>query len=200
MFNIKYPYSTDNVLNLDWILNEIKRLDTDLETLEVRVKEAAIQAAKEYIDSEMTSIRNQMQILTNRVENLSIEISNFEEEIRNNLEARLQFISNRIDSLDAKLDASVIAINARTDKAIEQNNEYLLDQITERLLPNMKVVNMFTGERVSIQEMFNYLGSLHTDQGATIDELITADKTVDEIVAINADCTTWVLSGKTLIA
>lgn len=200
MFNIKYPYSTDNVLNLDWLLNEIKRLDSDLETLEARVKEAAIQAAKEYVDSEMTSIRNQMQILTNRVENLSIEISNFEEEIRNNLEARLQFISNRIDSLDAKLNASVIAINERTDKAIEQNNEYLLDQITERFLPNMKVVNMFTGERVTLQEMFNYLGSLHTNQGATIDELITADKTVDEIVAINADCTTWVLSGKTLIA
>lgn len=200
MFNIKYPYSTDNVLNLDWILTEIKRLDSDLETLEARVKEAAIQAAKEYVDSEMTSIRNQMQILTNRVENLSIEISNFEEEIRNNLEARLQFISNRIDSLDAKLDASVIAINARTDKAIEQNNEYLLDQITERFLPNMKVINMFTGERVTLQEMFNYLGSLHTDQGATIDELIAADKTVNEIIAINADCTTWVLSGKTLIA
>jgi len=200
MFDKKYPYSTDNVLNLDWILNKVKELDQDLTSLEERVTAVAIAESKKYLDEELTVIRSQMATLQTNFSQLVTDVNKFESDTKEYLEARLTFMNQRIDSLNDKIDASVVIVNARTDLAIQQNNDYLLGQITDKLLPSMRVVNMFTGEKMTIQNMFNYLGTLHTEDGATINYVVSADKSIDEIIAIDASCTDWVLHGRTLLA
>lgn len=196
----EFPGTSYYRSDLRKVLEEIRRLTLDIEGIEERVKSAVLSETKEYVDAELNSVRRDFDKLRLKVTDLTIEVETFETNIREYLEARLTFISYRVDQLDKKIDNAIIGVNARTDLAIQQNNEYLLDHITDKLLPGMRVINMFTGERVTVQNMFNYLGSLHTDDGATINYVVSQDKTVDEIIAIDASCTNWVLHGRTLLA
>ena len=63
----------------------------------------------------------------------------------------------------------------------------------------IKVINYFTGEKVSIQQMFDYLAALHATSGIDIDTLVARAKTVNEIIAYSATVTDLVTNGNTII-
>lgn len=120
----------------------------------------------------------------------------FENKVNN----QLIIFNQALENIRAEINADIIGVNARTDLAIQQNNDYIFDVINNTVLSHITVINMFTGARVTVQEMFNYLGNLHTEEGTTINFMVSADKTVKQIVAINADCTDWVRHGRTLLS
>ena len=113
--------------------------------------------------------------------------------------ATLTIFNNRINTLSDKIDSEIAGVNARTDLLIAQNNEYIFDTISDNLPNELKVVNMFTGARMSIQDMFNYLGNFHTVNAAIINNFGAYEHTVNEIVAIDADVTTWIMDGYDLL-
>lgn len=203
----EYPYTDLHDLNLDWIIKQITQLDLDIKGIEERATERAIAGAKAYIDIEIASLETRFSALSQEVATMRIYFDDKVEELQEQyntfiqyVNAQLTLMNDRLEALKDELDADIIGVNARTDLAIQQNNEYIFDVIEQGITTELKVTNYFTGERISLQDMFNYLASLHVDNGATLQEIADANKTVTFIVDKNASCTDWVINGKTLIA
>lgn len=202
----EYPYTDAHELNLDWIISQITQLDLDIKGIEERATEQAIKVSKEYIDAKVQDIEIRFNALSSEVAQLELYFNNKVSELQTQyntfiqyVNAQLTLMSDRINDLRDEINADIIGVNARTDLAILQNNEYIFDVIQNKLPTELKVINYFTGSYVSIQDMFNYLAMLHIENGATLNEIATANKTVNQIIAINQTCTNWVLYGKTYL-
>lgn len=200
----KYPYTDFHELNLDWVLDTINRLDTDISTLEERVTKAAVEGAKDYVDEQVAQVISDFNDLRMKVANLERSFDTEVEALQRQynqfiqqVNANIALMSQRIDEIRAEINADIIGVNARTDLAIQQNNEYLLDVIGQGII-DAKVINFFTGARVTIQEMFDYLAMLHVDDGLTVDEMANRAKTVNQLIALNISCTDMVMHGNSL--
>lgn len=192
MFN-KYPYSDLHELNLDWILKEMKDLQAAMEGLLEEAIRVTKEYAKEYIDSQLADIENDFatlqrnfDALDDRVDNLNATVNAFVI----NFNAEIQSLKNYIDD---SIDAQAL----RTNLLIQQNNEYLLS-VMESYLSQIKVINYFTGEKVTIQDMFNYLASLHLNDSIDYDTMAYRAKTYTELVGLNMTYTNLALHGNSL--
>lgn len=204
-WNIKYPYVNDEVLNLDWVITKVKQLDQDMTELEARVLAAALAATKEYVDEEMASIRSDFDDLSREVGELR---NYFDERVAdlqgdydrfiNAVRIQLDLMTARINQLEANIRASIEGVNALTDLKIEQNNEYILERVAEGIV-NVKVLNYFTGEYVTIQQMLDYLSQFHLDDPITYTELASANIDYDSLAALGINYTQLATSGKSYI-
>lgn len=132
--------------------------------------------------------------ITRKTIELQVEYNNFESLVNSNL----RLFQAQINEESAKLEAEVIGVNARTDTAIQQNNEYLLDMISKQLI-GVKVLNYFTGEYVTVQEMFDYLAQFHLDNALTASTLASRQKTANEFAALQITATNLAVNGNTLV-
>lgn len=203
----EYPYTDAHELNLDWIIEQITQLDLDIKGIEDRATAKAIAESKIYIDEEIADLELRFNALSSEVSQLSTHfdstVGTLQSQYNNfvgQVNAQLTLMNDRIQDLKDTIDADIVGVNARTDLAIQQNNEYIFDVIERGLTTELRVVNYFTGESVSIQDMFNYLANFHTENGATITEIVNAQKTINQIININASCSEWVINGRILIA
>ena len=108
-------------------------------------------------------------------------------------------VHNEIDDTNDRLDASITAVNARTDLMIELNNEYLIEEVTEHLPSIMKVLNILEGNYVTIQDMFDYLCNLHVVDGIDVQTLAGRALTCNRIVTINRTVRDCVMYGNTIL-
>lgn len=192
MYN-KYPYSDLHELNLDWILKEMKDLQAAMEGLLEEAITVTKAYAKEYIDSQLAAIESDFAQLQRNVDALNdnfIDLKNTVNAFTINFNAELQALKQYID--DA-LDAEALRINL----LIQQNNEYLLT-VMESYLSQIKVINYFTGEKVTIQDMFNYLAGLHLNDSIDYDTMANRAKTYTQLVGLNITYTNLALHGNTL--
>ena len=114
-----------------------------------------------------------------------------------NVTGTLSGFQNQMDSNFARQDNEIAGSRAYTDTKIEQNNDWILEQITQQFV-GILVLNPFTGERVTIQNMFDYLSALHMTEAAKIEQIVAAAKTVNAVVGYNATCTQMVNNGKNI--
>lgn len=183
----KYPYTNMHELNLDWIIRKIRELTEYVETIQGNI----LEQAKAYTDEELAGYQEQLTAYQAQVNN---RIARFEDTVNNMLTIQ----DSKIRAFDRKIDDAIIGVNARTDTAIEQNNEYIMEQISQGII-DVKVVNYFTGALVTIQEMFDYLAHFHLNDAISYAELAAASKTYNELIAYNMTYTTLANSGKTII-
>lgn len=89
------------------------------------------------------------------------------------------------DYLELKEDIQAVAnsIKAQVDLAISQYNTWLMDYLSKQIL-DIKVINFFNGQKVSIQDMFDYLAQLHVTNGLTYAEITNRLYTYGEIISI----------------
>lgn len=109
--------------------------------------------------------------------------------------SNINLFQSQLDTTSAKLEAEIIGVNARTDIAIEQSEERILEYIGNQALNNIKVLDPFSGNYVSIQYMIEYLSSLHMTGAATYDEIFGANISYDEMVAKDKTYTEWATNG-----
>lgn len=204
-WNIKFPTQNGEMINLDWIISEVKRLNQNLDELEARVLEAALKATKEYVDVELAEIRREFAELEadmvamrayfdEQVQTLQNDYTSF----TNYVNLQISLLNNRISEFDQTIKNDIIGVNALTDLKIQQNNEYILDQVAQGLV-NLKVVNYFTGQVVTVQEMFNTLAELHLENPITFNELATAGITYNDLAALSMTYTELAIKGKSFI-
>lgn len=186
MYN-KYPYTNLHELNLDWIIERIKELTETVQS----ESEAILAAAKEYTDDQLSNYQAQLNAFEAQVNNT---VQSFQQTVYNMLTIQ----DSKIRAFDKKIDDAIIGVNARTDLAIEQNNDYIMEQIAQGIV-DIKVVNYFTGALVTVQEMFDYLAHFHLDDAISYSELAAAENTYNQLIAYNMTYTTLANSGKTII-
>ena len=190
-YNYEYPYTDPNRYNDDWLLNKMKELDNRLDG----IVEETLALTKAYVDnrleiyqSQIKSIKRDIAELSQRTDTLSAHVAN--EVLR---------LESKILDAERKAESLFIIANDRTDLAIERNNEYIFREIEDNLLANISVINYFTGERMTIQKMFDYLASLHLENAITYNGLRDKNLTYAELIAKSITYTELVKNGGSLL-
>lgn len=190
-YNYEYPYTDPNRYNADWLLNKMKELEGRL----AGIVEETLALTKTYVDnrletyqSQIESIRREIAEVSQRTDTLSVHVA--DEVLR--LEAKILDAERKAESL-------FIIANNRTDLQIERNNEYIFREIEDNILGNITVINYFTGERMTIQAMFDYLASLHLQNAITYNGLRDKNLTYTELIAKSISYTELVKNGATLL-
>jgi hypothetical protein len=155
--------------------------------------------ANAYTDAQLSNYQNQVDTLVSSMCELKNHIDNELVNADNNLKNEVNKLSVRIDKANQKSDELFFISNNRTDMAIERNNEYIFSQMEKNILSTIAVINFFTGERMSVQEMFNYLAGLHLENSLTYNQLALKDLTVLGLIQRSISYTELVKNGNTLL-
>jgi len=205
-WNVKYPTQNGEIINLDWIISEVKRLNQNMDELEERVLAAALAATKEYVDGQMEDIRSDFNDLSDEVANLRLYFDQKIEELDTQYDTFILAVRNELNSMTRRIEQfettvqnEIVAVNALTDLKIEANNEYILDEVAKGVV-NVRVLNYFTGERVTVQEMFDTLAQLHLENPISYTELAAAGITYTALAALNMTYTELAIKGKSFIS
>ena len=193
-FNM-FPYSNLHELNLDWMLNELRDFSGQLEEFRIRldtIREGILADSKEYTDAAIAEKYGEFQQQYNQ---LVIQIDQFQSAVNNTL----QGFQEQFDDYKDQTTAEVLSAKAYTDVSIEQNNNYLLEEITKQSI-GIKVLNPFTGERIPIQDMIDYLSDFHMQNAILVNTLAGRNNTVNQMIAYNASCTDLAINGATIVA
>ena len=190
-YNYEYPYTDPNRYNADWLLNKMKELEGRLDG----IVEEALALTKIYVDnrletyqSQIESIRREITLISQRTDTLSAHVAN--EVLR---------LESKILDAERKAESLFIIANNRTDLQIQRNNEYIFREIEDNILGNITVINYFTGERTTVQGMFDYLASLHLQNAITYNGLRDKNLTYTELIAKSITYTELVKNGATLL-
>ena len=152
-------------------------------------------AYKEYTDTEVAKVREEVSAeLTRTIEQLQTDYKQFEEVVN----ANLVLFQGQINDFDDKLTNAIIGVNTRTDDAIRQNNQYILEEVGKGFV-NLKVINYFTGASVTVQEMFDYLSQFHLENAITYNQMVAKEKTYNQLVDYQMSYTDLATNGFTLI-
>lgn len=193
-FMNKYPYTDFHELNADYLLQRLKDVESKLDTI------------KEDIESEVLAwVQEQLVPYEQQLNELITEVQNLERTTQETLAQYDTRITNFINEVNGEiieirteLVNSINAVNALTDLKIEQNNIYLLNEITENVGDLFVVLNPFTGETVTIQDMVDYLSAFHIDDAIDYDTMATRALTYNQFEALNITYTDLTLHGNTL--
>lgn len=196
----KYAYTDFHQLNADYILAKIAEFDARLNSIIEEVTAAAIAATRDYVDEKMEDTIDAFNDLKAAFDDLERDFGDLRDEMGDMEDDFADFVlhvDERIDFFRDYIDAQIRAVNLRTDAAIEANNQYLLDNM-ETYLSDIKVLNYFTGEYVSIQDMFDYLAMLHVSDSIDYATMAVRNKTYTEFINMNMTYTNLALHGNTL--
>lgn len=194
IFNNKYPYSDFHELNLDWILETVSNLEKRVDNL----KNEFLDQANKYTDEKFAEFKNDLAELEQELNTVVGELQEQYSEFTRVINARIQFIQNDINTLNQKIDAEIIGANEYTNQAIIQNNNYLIEKLSETLR-SLVVINFFNGEKITVQEMFDTLAKLHIQNPLTYTEYAEKNITNENLSLLNITFTDLVLKGKQLI-
>ena len=189
----KYPYTDFHELNLDWLLQEMKDLDDRLNNAIADITATVEANVKAYVDAELAGLVNQF----NQIQREFAEVKQATEDMEAFITAYVIDVNARLDGLKTYIDNQVISVNDRTDALIASNNELILSQLSETLR-TLTVINYFTGEEISIQNMFNYLATLHLTDSIDYDTMASRAKTYTYLAGLNISYTNLVEHGNTL--
>ena len=179
MFDRKYPYTSMNDYNLDWIIIQVKKLLDYFEGIEQFATET-------YVDDAIESLRNQLMMLIElKVD--KADFNNFVYEVRQSL--------NSIDGAIERLD-NATSENARNIVYVYNTlKQYIDDQIYD-----IEVVNPLTGQTQPVQLVLNYMADLLRADSLTAEEYDDAELTAQAYDLLELTAYTYDNYGKNYIS
>lgn len=192
IFN-SYPYEDFHEMNLDWCIRKLKEMDAHIDELHDQILAEALEATKEYVDTELAGflaefadLKSDFIALTNSFNSLNADFVTLKNDTENKLNALEQDIVN-----------AVIGVNQRTDLLLQDMYNRIFSDLSTQL-SQIKVINYFTGEQVTVQDMFNYLAMLHLNDSIDYDTMALRAKTYTQLAALNITFTNLAMHGNTL--
>lgn len=174
-----------------------------------KIIDNSLEEAKKYTDSkiaeQLETVKEAVAEVHKAADEAVAEVHKVENELKQNysdfekvVNARLVFQDNKIDTLNTNLIAGLKSANSYTDFAIKNNNAYILDEVAKGFV-TLRVVNYFTGDSVTVQEMFDYLAQFHLQNAISYEQLEAAEKSYDEMLGYDQSYSNWVLNGYNII-
>ena len=183
----QFPYTNFHDLNLDWVLKEVKRVSEAVDKWSIEV----LDAAKTYTDVKVAAEAE-------RANQANLELKQTVEtairDFQNVVNGSISGFQEQLRQQDIEIEANLAAARSYTNSQIAQNNEFLMDEISKGLI-DLKVLNLFTGKYVTVQEMFDYLATFHLTGAISVAQINNAQRTVNTVVGYNATCTDIVING-----
>lgn len=183
----QFPYTNFHDLNLDWVLKEVKRVSEAVDKWSTEV----LDAAKAYTDVKIAAEAE-------RANQANLELKQTVEtairDFQNVVNGALAGFQVQLQQQDEEIEANLVAARGYTNAQIAQNNEFLMEEISKGLI-DLKVLNLFTGKYVTVQEMFDYLSAFHLTGAISVAQIGNAQRTVNTVVGYNATCTDIVING-----
>ena len=186
----KYPYTDFHELNLDWLIAEMKALETKLDNAIADITAQVTIDVKAYVDEQLADLETEFAQIQRDFAEVQRNVNTLDaafDEFTTYVNGQIVFIKNYID-------AQVHSVNERTDALIASNNQLLLQEM-QTYLNQIQVINYFTGELTTIQDMFNYLASLHLQQAIDYDTMASRSKTYTWLAAQNKTYTDLAMNG-----
>lgn len=194
-FNPVLPTVFDDSLSyLEMVSKLYKKLEEVIAEVNA-IDQEAIQQALDDMRAEIAKFEAQIQKQYNALDE---KYQKLYEELNNSIIDLADTTAASLEELDKKIYNLGESLKDIMDLKIEENNEYIFESIASEII-GIKVLNYFTGEKVTVQEMFDYLAQLHAENGITVTELITRQKTVDELIALKFTYTQLAQNGKNII-
>ena len=190
-YNYEYPYTDPNRYNADWLLNKMKELEGRLDG----IVEETLALTKTYVDNRLATYQSQIESIKQEI----AEVSQRTDTLSAHVADEVLRLEAKILEAERKAESLFIIANNRTDLQIERNNEYIFREIEDNILANVTVINYFTGERMSVQDMINYLASLHLQNAITYNGLRDKNLTYTELISKSITYTELVKNGSTLL-
>ena len=194
MFENDYPYTDFHELNLDWVLKKIKELEGRVDN----ITEDILAKANAYTDEQLATYQSQVDALRIELQAQYDAIERDFDGLQVSINTSLRQMEIRIDELRADMVANINAVNERTDLAIAQNNVYLLGQMRQ-YLSGIEVLNALTGTMMTIQNMFDYLCTLHMTDAITYTALANRNKTYTQLANYGMTYTQLAMNGDNII-
>ena len=194
-FNPVLPTAFDDSLSyLEMVSKLYKKLEEVITEVNA-IDQEAIQQALDDMRNEIAKFEAQIQKQYNALDE---KYQKLYEELNTSILELADTTAESLEELDTKIYNLGESLKDIMDLKIEENNEYIFESIASEII-GIKVLNYFTGEKVTVQEMFDYLAQLHATDGITVTELITRQKTVNELVALKFTYTQLAQNGKNII-
>lgn len=190
----EYPDYKPGDFNLDFLYKRLNELSNRLDG----IVEEAVTIANNYTDERVAQFQSQVDALRQELAQTVLDLQNQYTQFTNVVNARIVFIEDRVNDLQAQLEADIAAVEENTDIKIAANNEYIFEHLEESLA-QIKVINYFTGTKYTVQDMFDYLCLLHVDNGISYTELANRNITYTALAALNMTYTQLAQNGGSII-
>lgn len=211
-FYNQFPYIKLSDLNIDWLLSTVKGQVEELNELRdsITIFQQEIQEyvdnangeLLEEVDEKLADIQNDLNtqyqgfvsVVNKQFAELETNFNNRFNEQEDKINNVLQETEEQIDELTDEVIQRTNAIEASVDTKIAQNNEYIFERIAEENI-DIKVINYFTGELVTVQEMFDYLAQFHLTNPITYTALAGRGNTYTELADYGKTYTDLAING-----
>lgn len=190
----EYPYLNLNDLNLDYLLKRIKLIENQIKTIKEEIEGEIF----EWVQEQLRPFEEQLNALIEEVNNLSEDVTETLEAYDERITDFENSVNNKIAAIRQDLVNAIAAVNELTDLKIEQNNTWLLNEISQNVGDLFQVLNPFTGTMMSIQEMVDYLSAFHINDAIDYDTMASRSLTYAQFAALNISYTDLTLHGNTL--
>ena len=187
----------DSISYYEELCRLVKKINELVDRLN-NVSADILQEANSYTDTQIANARSDFDAKVREIEELERRLAEQYYAFTNVVNARIQFMSNEVNRIDNKIDDVIIGAHEYTNQAIKNNNEYLIDQLSQSVR-NFTVINFFTGENITVQNMFDTLAQLHIQSAMTYDIYANKNISYSALSLLNIDYTDLVMKGNELI-
>ena len=194
MFTHEYPYTNFHEMNADYLLKRLAEIENQIKTIKEEIEGEVFK----YVQSVLAPYETELNNLIRTVENLQVEVTSQLNAYDLRITQFEQAVNNQIAQIRIDLVNSIDAVNALTDTKIENNNIWLLGEISRNIGTLFMVLNPFTGDYVTIQEMVDYLAAFHIVDGIDYDTMNTRALSYNDFNALSVDYTNLLLHGNTI--
>lgn len=189
-----WPWTNLHELNLDWILQELKNMDSRLDG----IIGDAVEQANAYTDQQLEDFKDDFANLQQQIYTAMDQLQQQQTTFISQVNASINAINSKVDKLESDLQAGIDAMQVYTDLAIKSNNEYILKQIESQLI-GIEVINFFTGQKVTIQQMFDILAQYHLEDSMTYNQFAGKEVTYTQLAALSITYSQLINNGNNLV-